>query len=487
MSSGPCFEEIPCVVEEWGQEHVLRFWGELSEGERKGFLGQLGGIDFRLMQRLIETWMRGEPAPERFGDIEPVPVIPVGNRRRADAREAWDAGEEALRSGRGGLVLVAGGQGTRLGFDGPKGAYPIGPLTGKSLFEYHADKIHNLQRRYACTFPWYIMVSEATEAATKEFFRDNGYFGLEEGNVFFFEQGMVPCVDDEGKFLLESRGRLAMNPNGHGGCLPAMVERGVTRDARKRGVTVLSYCQVDNWAANIADPYFIGYHVLRGAEMSSKVHRRNGPREPVGVHCLCDGEHRVIEYTELDRHPELLATDPSGGPLFYAGNPAIHVLSVEFVESVCQAYDQFPWHRAHKKIPHIDERGQPVNPDKPNGYKFETFIFDALRFVEHEPVALEIDRAREFTPVKNPDGPDSVESARAMMGDIWAGWLEAAGYEVPRKSDGMVAVRLEISPRFALDEEEFVARAQGRAWPTDRDLAIDEAGESGQPGRSGRV
>lgn len=455
-----------------GQEHLLRHWDTLGEEERTALLSQIESIDFALMNRLIDAWIRQTPEAERFDEIKPVPVIPPADPARPDAREALEAGEQALRDGRAGLLLVAGGQGTRLGFDGPKGAYPVGPVTGRTLFEFHADKIRNLQRRYGCVLPWYIMVSNTNAAATESFFQAHDYFGLGAQNVRFFQQRMVPCVAEDGKFMLDAPHHIAMNPNGHGGVIPATVDTGVTADARARGIDVLSYFQVDNWAVKVADPYFIGYHVLRNAQMSSKNHRKNDPREAVGVHCICDGEYRVIEYTELDIYPQLLETDEDGNVVYCAGNPAIHAISVEFIEDVCRDYGKFPWHCSHKKIPHLNEHGDLVEPKAPNGYKFETFVFDALRFIDHEPVALLIERAGEYTPIKSFEGSNSVVAARESQRNYWGGWLAAAGCEVPSDSDGNVTVDLEISPDYALTREEFMARSDGRSWPCEQPMAI---------------
>ena len=459
-----------------GQDHTLQYWSSLSSQERECLSAQLRSIDLALMDRLIETWVLNDPPPETFAEIRPVPTIPVAQADRADAKEAWDAGEEALRAGRIGLLLVAGGQGTRLGYDGPKGAYPIGPISKRSLFAFHAEKIHNAQRRYGCVFPWYIMVSESNRDATRSFFKENGYFDLDEKDVYFFTQRMVPCVDDSGKFMLEAPGVLAMNPNGHGGVIPAVVENGIAQDAHDRGVDTLSYFQVDNWALKVADPFFIGYHVLRGGQMSSKIHRKTEARESVGVHCLCDGEYRTIEYSELDIYPQLLETDAQGHPVYYAGNPAIHIISVPFLEEVYEKFDEFPWHRAHKKIPFLDGSGNLVNPARPNGYKFETFVFDALRFIRHEPIALEIGRLGEYTPIKQFSGDNSVESAWRDQAELWAGWLEAAGHDVSRNGEGKPAVRIEISPQFAFSRDEFVQRARNLKLPAGRDIAIGPDG-----------
>ncbi len=457
-----------------GQERLFRFWDELSSEQRVRLLDTVEQIDFPLMDRLIETWVRNEPAPERFSHIVPVDVIPPVGPDSDPA--ALEAGEQALRDGRVATFVVAGGQGTRLGFDKPKGAYPIGPITGKSLFQYHAEKIQNLQRRYGMAIPWYVMVSPTNEQQTRDYFQEQAWFGLHQDDILFVRQNAVPCVDESGRFFLEAPWQPAMSPNGHGGCIPALVEGGAIAHARERGIELLCYFQVDNWAAKVADPWFIGYHLLANAAMSSKCHRRNDPREAVGVHCLCDGVYHVIEYSELDLYPQLLETDADGAPRYFAGNPAIHILSTSFVQRVFDHFDTFPWHKAHKKIPHLNEHGIPVKPDTPNGFKFETFVFDALRFVPHPPVALEIGRQGEYTPTKQYDGINSVVAARKRMAEYWAGWLEAAGFHVPRDAANACAVPIEISPAFALTKDEFVANIAGCAQSIDTGVAIDADG-----------
>lgn len=459
-----------------GQDHVLRYWDDLDGPRREHLVAQLADINLDQMDRLIEKWVKNDPPPETFNAITPVPVVPPVDPSRPDAQAAWEAGEEALRAGRIGLVVVAGGQGTRLGYDGPKGAYPIGPLTGWTLFGYHAAKIRGLQRRYNITLPWYIMVSDTNRAATEAFFAEHDFLGLDPAAVRFFQQKMVPCVDANGKFMLDSEGSLAMNPNGHGGSLLALVDEGIVADCKARGIDTLSYFQVDNWAVKVADPYFLGYHLLGNSEFSSKVHRKQEVRESVGVHCVCDGVTHVIEYSELDLYPQLLETDAEGKPVHFAGNPAIHALDIGFVERVYKDFEQFPWHRAHKKIPHLNEQGERVEPDAPNGYKFETFIFDALQLTNRQPVALEILAPGEYTPIKQPEGANSVAAARASMTAYWSKWLEAAGMSIARDADGAPQHPVEISPAFALDQHGFTTKTQGWSWPAPSPISIDEDG-----------
>ncbi len=457
-----------------GQEHILNHWDSLDESDQQAFSTQLSAIDFNQVDRLINTWILNEHSGEYFDSITPANVLaPVVDTWESDsAQAAKQAGEDALRAGRVGLVLVAGGQGTRLGYHGPKGAFPIGPVSGRSLFAFHAEKIHGIQRRYGCVLPWYIMVGESNEVATKEFFAEQNFFGLNPDDVVFFKQRMMPCVDEQGKYILNSPSSLAMNPNGHGGCIPALIENGIMDDARKRGIDTFSYFQVDNWATRLADPYFIGYHILKNCELSSKVNRKESLRDPAGVFCTCDGKLRVIEYTELDIFPQLLDVDADGNMVHFASNAAIHVISLDFIQAVYDKYEQFPWHCSHKKIPYINEKGDLITPDGLNGYKFETFIFDALEYAEGENIVLEIPKAGETTPTKQMTGHGSVEEARNDMSRFWGAWVNAAGC-----TRDLTNVVVEISPQFALDEEELVERTQGYEWPAEGPIAIGPEGE----------
>lgn len=465
--------ELLSKLKPYGQDHVLRFWRDLSPHEQEHLASQIDKLDLPLVHRLIDYWVLNSPEQHVIETIEPVDVIPVPAPDRDDARQAHEAGEEALGRGRVGLVLVAGGQGTRLGYDGPKGTFPIGPVTGRTLFEYHADKIRHAQRQYGVTLPWYIMVGETNEEATKAYFRENDYLGLSPENVRFFKQAMMPCVDEQGKFILDRKGALAMNPNGHGGCIPALIDEGIIADCKERGIDILSYFQVDNWAVQLVDPYFLGYHLLGDGQMSSKVKRKTAPREAAGVFCVCDGKVRVIEYTELDIYPQLLDTDDDGNLVHFAGNAAIHVIDTEFIERVYNRYDEFPWHCSHKKIPYVDPGGQRIEPDEPNGYKFETFIFDALVYAEGHPVTLEIDRIAEFALAKQPTGPGGVDEARRNRNQIWRDWLQAAGCN----RDDLDRIDIEISPDFANSKEEFVEKATSLAWPHAGPIAIGPGGE----------
>jgi UDP-N-acetylglucosamine/UDP-N-acetylgalactosamine diphosphorylase len=344
--------------------------------------------------------------------------------------EARRRGEALLAEGRVGVLVVAGGQATRLGYAGPKGAYPIGPVSQRSLFELHAQKIHRLRQRYGRPLPWYVMTSEATDVATREFFAGHEGFGLPERDVFFFRQGMVPSFDFEDRLMLAEPGRLLENPDGHGGCLTALLASGALDDMEARGITTLFYYQVDNPLVRMADPVFLGFHRASGAEISCKVVRKIDPLEKVGIVARVDGNVGVVEYSELDpaRRDERGAR---GDLVFWAGNVAIHVLETAFVRRVATEADRWlPFHVSDKKIQTIDADGRPLNPSAPNGRKLERFVFDALRAAKNVCV-VETDRVREFSPVKNAEGVDSPSSARRDLVARYTAWLAAAGLPVP--------------------------------------------------------
>jgi UDP-N-acetylglucosamine/UDP-N-acetylgalactosamine diphosphorylase len=267
---------------------------------------------------------------------------------------------------------------------------------------------------------------------------------------------MMPSVDFEGRLILSAKDRIFMNPNGHGGVFPALKRSGALEDMEERGITQLFYFQVDNPLVKIADPLFIGYHLLADADMSTKVVKKENPEEKVGVLGYIDGALSVIEYSELSRDDKY-ARRGDGELKFNAGNTAIHLLNVEFIRREIEEGFKLPYHAAKKKIPYIDEEGNLVEPDRPNGLKFETFIFDALRDAKRS-INMEIIREEEFSPLKNKEGADSPESVKEALVNLYANWCEAAGVKIPRDREGKVKGLIEISPLFALDRENFVKK-----------------------------
>ncbi|MDZ7343193.1 MAG: UDPGP type 1 family protein [candidate division KSB1 bacterium] len=447
-----------------GQGHVLRFWDNLPEGSRRQLLHQLTLIDFDFIAQLYRDFILHKQ-PDDASVLMPAETISLAHQQAhpQEVHQMIALGEEKLKAGQVAAVLVAGGQASRLGFTQPKGLYPIGPVSKKSLFQLHAEKLLAMARRYATRIPWYIMISETNAGATRNFFEQNKLFGYPAADIFFFEQEMVPALDENGKLILDAPDHIFMNPNGHGGTLTALKKSGALEDMRRRGIEEIFYFQVDNVLLKICDPLFIGYHVATGAEMSAKVCGKRDPHEKMGVvGRLVDplsgqaGALKVIEYSDMS-NADKEARLPDGTLKYNAGNLAIHLFKLDFITQEVWNGTKLPWHVAHKKIPYLDARGKLVQPDQPNGYKFETFIFDALSDA-HQVVLLEVDRRVEFSAVKNAAGEDSPQTAQRDLCELYAAWLEKAGVKIPRESSGALATRIEISPLLALDAEELTQK-----------------------------
>jgi len=452
-------------VYEAGQEQVFDHWEELDAAERRSLLAQIATIDLPEFVRLLREGLDGKdagPPAAALAPAEMIPLRPGGERGAEDGRDpersrAHEAGLELLACGEVGVFLVAGGQGTRLGFEGPKGCFPLLPITGASLFQHFAEKIAALGRRVSRPIPWFIMTSPGNDAATREFFRARGHFGLDPEQIRFRPQSMLPVVDPRhGKILLASPSELLLGPSGHGGAVRVMQE--LRDDFERLGVTTLFYHQVDNPLVAMADPHFLGHHRLRGSHFSSKAVAKSDPEEKVGVFCR-DGERmRVVEYTELgtrERHER----DREGRLAFRAGNIATHAIAIELVAGA-EPF-RMPYHIARKAVRHLVGR-ELVASAEPNSLRFESFIFDLLPHARN-PIVLEADRAREFAPLKNAEGENSPASTRRALVRVWAEWLEGAGVEIPRDDAGEPLHPIEISPLVADSAEELSAALEGRS------------------------
>ncbi len=452
-------EKLFSLAREHGQEHIFRWWEDLCEGGRTELLSQAAQIDFDLVARLAKG--PKEERPSGQAQLEPAPIIraPRTDEERAGMEKARKTGEAALAAGKAAALLVAGGQATRLRFEHVKGLYPVGPVSGRYLFQMHAEKVLALSRRVGRGLPLYIMTSRATHDVTEAFFAAHGRFGLAEEDFFCIEQGMMPAVDFEGRILLEEKGRIAMSPNGHGGCLCALKESGALADMRRRGIEYVFFFHVDNPLVKVLDPVFLGLHMEAGAEMSGKVVPKRRPEEKVGVVGVAGGKLHVVEYINLTPE-QMQARHPDGSLKYAAGAIGAYVLNLAFVERLNEEAGGLPWHRSRKAAPCIDSEGRAVAPKDKNAIKFETFVFDALPFARHG-IMMEVCRNEEFAPIKNREGEDSPATALAMLSDYYAGWLQRAGVPLKMDDQGLVAVPVEINPLFALDEEELRQRVQG--------------------------
>ncbi len=436
------YEQASTLLKKNGQEQILRFWKKLSAAERKALLAQIESIDFKEVKRC-----QGVLAGEGAGIVKKgKPTAPkVAELKGAALKKAVAAGERELAAGHVGVLLVAGGQGSRLGFEGPKGAYSIGPVTGASLFYFHARKVLAASVKYATNIPFYVMTSEANYDATVQHFEENEYFGLNEDDVFFFRQGMWPGMTADGKIILDAPGRIFMSPDGHGGMISALKANGCFADMKKRGVKTLFYFQVDNPLVEVADPAFVGLHTLEKSEYSLKLCAKRDPNEGLGMVVRRDGHFDMIEYTEMTDEMNNRRTK-TGDLYFKYGSPAIHVFDRAFLER--EAAKPMPLHLAHKKIATVDDKGNVVKATEPNGYKFEKFIFDALADAKGV-TCFAFDRADEFSPVKNAEGSDSPASCKADLQAKWRRQLAKAGVVVSEK------VAVELDPVYALDAAEI--------------------------------
>lgn len=452
-----------------GQEHLLQFWEELSPSERTELAAQIESVDLAHVAKLHREATAKSKAPaeakgaasgsmaELAARAEPPPAVRLADQttNTAQAERARKAGEQALAAGKVGVALVAGGQGSRLGFDHPKGLFPIGPVSGATLFQILFQKIAATQRKYGADVPLYLMTSPATHEETLAALDKFDRFGLSAKNVCVFCQGTMPAVDAEtGRLLLEEKGKLFLSPDGHGGMLQALVRSGALLDMRRRGLTQLFYMQVDNPLAVVCDPSFIGYHLGSGSEVSTQVVAKHDPLERVGNVVSIDGRVQIIEYSDL---PEETArqTLADGSLKLWAGNIAVHVFDLAFLERASGDSGSLPFHIARKAAPHVGHTGEIVTPDKPTAIKFERFIFDLMPAARHS-LVYEVDQQETFAPVKNASGAksDSPETVQAQMVALHKKWLTAAGATVD------AGVRVEISPQFGLDAASVAERVK---------------------------
>lgn len=447
--------ELAARLEEFGQHHLLRFWDELDAAGRARLARQLAAIDFAQMAELFGHTAAAQDWAALARRADPPPAIRIADRDtgKFTAADARARGEQALAAGEVGVLLTAGGQGSRLGFDQPKGMYPIGPVSGASLLQVHLEKALAAAKRYGAAMPVYLMTSPVTHEEQVAFLKEHNRFGLPEDDLFVFCQGTMPAVDAKtGKLLLAAKDELFLSPNGHGGTVAALADTGAIDHMRRRGIQHLFYLQVDNPLVPIGDAEFIGYHLLAESELTSMAVTKQTPQDKLGNFVAIDGRVEVIEYSDF---PSDVAEqcDDTGSLTFWAGSIAVHVFAVDFLQRALKLKDALPFHVARKKVPHVDASGQLVQPSEPNALKFERFIFDLLPHAKNA-IVVEYPEREVFAPLKNASGADrdTPEYVRQHMCDQHRRWLNAADVKV---ADGVPA---EISPLWALDATGVAAR-----------------------------
>jgi UDP-N-acetylglucosamine/UDP-N-acetylgalactosamine diphosphorylase len=442
------FEDIIAKVHKFKQQHIFQYWDELREIEKKILMAQLEDIDFDLVNTIYKN--KNSVAAESI-EFEPAEYIPLPKtgKQKDDFEKAKIKGREYIAGGKTAVLLVAGGQGTRLGFNGPKGILSIGPVSGKSLFRIHAEKILFFSKKNNISIPWLIMTSKENHEETVKYFNSNNYFGLKKQDVFFFSQKMLPSLDLDGKLLLKTKNSLCMNPDGHGGALSALSSSGILDELKNRKIDIISYFQVDNPLVNILDPAFIGFHILNGSDVSSKGVMKTSPDEKVGVFVkFNNGKTGIMEYSDLQKEKQQ-AVDNNGKLLFCMGSIAIHCFKVSFIDSVISGSNLLmPYHTAKKKIIAIKDGIE----KEVDSLKFEKFIFDTVTLTSNNTI-LETRREEEFAPVKNADGVDSPMTAKELMSNFHRKWLLDKKISIP---DNVRVI--EISPLLAAEADELPDR-----------------------------
>lgn len=393
------------LLREHGQEHVLRFYDELSDGEKKNLLDQIASIDWRIFEVLSASDVMANR-----GKFEPLGALTV--EEIAERKQEFElAGTNALAAQKVGAVLLAGGQGTRLGLDKPKGMLNVGVNKTLYLFEAHIKWLLHIKDICGKFVPLYVMTSDINNADTVAFFKEHNYFGYDKNYIKFFIQEMTPAVDYNGKIYLAEKGKIALSPNGNGGWFRSMIRAGLVDDMKEKGIEYLSAFSVDNVLQKINDPAFVGATVLSGADIGAKVVRKADEREKVGVLCLEDGKPSIVEYYEMT--DEMAELKDENGRLAYAFGVILNYM-FKLDKLIELAGKDMPLHIVKKKIPYIDENGEKISPDEPNGYKFETLILDMVHLMD-SCLSYEVVREKEFAPIKNRTGVDSLESARELM------------------------------------------------------------------------
>lgn len=448
------YPELAAMLQQVGQAHVLKYWDLLSDCQRATLVQQIDNIDWTQVTRQLDSVDHKDHWHSLSIAARPPEAILLADFFQAENHAiAWQRGAAALEQHQVAFVLTAGGQGTRLGFDHPKGMYPIGPLSQRSLFQIMLEHCQARAKQFHTTIPIYIMTSPQTHDETREYMDRNGWFGLPRSDIQLFCQGEMPAIDQKtGAVLMAEPGFIATSPDGHGGAIRALDRHGCLADMQRRGVEYIFYGQIDNPLLQVCDPAFLGYHLLHRAEMTSQVIRKSDPLQRVGNVVQVDGRARIIEYSDLTESAAQ-QRNPDGSLHLWAGSIAVHVFNRDFLKRAVDQPEWLPFHRALKKVPTIDSAGQPLIPTHNNAIKLERFIFDLMPHAT-QALACEIDPAHGFAALKNapPAATETATWVQRALADHFATWIGAIGGTV---APGAI---VEINPLFAVDIAELRKR-----------------------------
>lgn len=395
-------------LKKYNQEHLIKEYNDLADDEKECFEKQLTNLDFRLLDKL-DRFKNNERVVCK-GVVEPLQALQIKDIEES-RNEYRNIGLEAIKAGKVGAVLLAGGQGTRLGFDKPKGMFNIGINKQVFIFQRLIENLMDVVKEAGVYIPLMIMTSEKNNDDTVNFFEEQNYFGYDKDYIMFFVQNMAPSVDFEGRLLLEGKGRLSLSPNGNGGWYSSLDSCGVLEKIKSMGVEWLNVFAVDNVLQRIADPEFVGATIKSECVSGAKVVRKASPDERVGVMCNEDGRPSIVEYYELTDDMRD-AKDENGEPAYNYGVILNYLLKVESLDKIFN--NEMPIHIVEKKIPYINSDGEYISPLEPNGYKFEELILDMIHMLDNC-LPYEVERNREFAPVKNKEGIDSIDTARELL------------------------------------------------------------------------
>jgi UDP-N-acetylglucosamine/UDP-N-acetylgalactosamine diphosphorylase len=440
---------IAARVMQAGQAHIYRWWPELSADEQLALQSQAGSIDYDVLEAAIQGYLKGDKAD--FSRLVPARSVELDDRSSARAEAV---GKQAIRNSKVCSLVLAGGLGTRLGFGLPKGLYPIGPVTGKSLFQWFAEKI-----KFICQWagapglmPWAILTSEATHAETVSFLRYNDFFGLPEEGVHFFQQGMLPAVDLQGKLIMDSKWHICENPDGHGGIVSSLGKNGLLEHLTRLGIEQIFIHNVDNCQVKICDPVFLGHHLLTDADFSCKSVRKRAADETLATIARENGRLKLIEYSDIPEEAANLRDD-QGRLVFENGSINTFFMRVDFFQRLVREHSKFPLHATLKMVDSMDHSGSLLQPQAPNAIRFEKKIFDALQYTDKASL-MSANRAEEFSPLKNSQGLESFTTVSHDLQAMYVGWFHSSG--IPLPEDRLTAI--EIGPLFAKDLPAFQER-----------------------------